>query len=335
MLYPLKFKPRLKELIWGGDKLAKAGKKPSPKANPEKIGESWEVSGVPGDISVVANGFLKNNNLQELIEVYMGDLVGDSVYEKYGLEFPVLVKFIDAHDVLSVQVHPDDALAEKRHNSRGKTEMWYVVDAEPGGFLYVGFKRELSREEYAVAVESGSLSELLERYEVKKGDVYFIPAGTVHAIGRGVLIAEIQETSNITYRIDDWGRVGKDGKPRQLHTELAIDAIDFSVPGDRRISVSPAFDADARVVSCPHFTVNLLNLEEKIVRDYAPLDSFVIYLCTEGSCRIVSESGEEQLSALESILIPAEETEITLYGKATLLEVYIDSAESSSATDRH
>lgn len=220
MLYPLKFKPILKSQIWGGDRLVKAGKRLPAKlsAAAGSIGESWEISGVEGDVSVVSNGFLKSNNLEEITEVYMGDLVGEKVYDTYGLEFPVLVKFIDAHDVLSVQVHPDDGLARERHGSRGKTEMWYVADCEPGAYLYVGFNRPVTRDEYLRAVSEGTLTDLLMRYEVRKGDAYYIPAGTVHAIGPGLLIAEIQETSDITYRISDWGRLGRDGKPRQLHT---------------------------------------------------------------------------------------------------------------------
>ena len=230
MLYPLKFKPILKSQIWGGDRLVKAGKRLPAKlsAAAGSIGESWEISGVEGDVSVVSNGFLKSNNLEEITEVYMGDLVGEKVYDTYGLEFPVLVKFIDAHDVLSVQVHPDDGLARERHGSRGKTEMWYVADCEPGAYLYVGFNRPVTRDEYLRAVSEGTLTDLLMRYEVRKGDAYYIPAGTVHAIGPGLLIAEIQETSDITYRISDWGRLGRDGKPRQLHTAEATDAIDFN-----------------------------------------------------------------------------------------------------------
>ena len=183
MLYPLKFKPLYKERIWGGQRLASAMGKKLPEG--VKIGESWEISGVEGDVSVVANGCLKSNNLQELIEVYMGDLVGEKIYDKYGLEFPVLIKLIDAEDVLSIQVHPDDKLAEERHHSYGKTEMWYVIAAEPGASLYVGFNRQVTRQEYLDAVAAGTLPSLLNKVEVKAGDAYFIPAGTVHAIGAG------------------------------------------------------------------------------------------------------------------------------------------------------
>lgn len=324
MLYPLKFRPILKSLIWGGDKLVKAGKKlPAGMAADAKIGESWEISGVENDVSVVSNGFLKSNDLQELIETYMGDLVGDEIYEKYGLEFPVLIKFIDAQDVLSVQVHPDDEMAEQRHGKRGKTEMWYVVDHEPGAFLYVGFNRKITRDEYLQAVKEGNLPDLLEKYEVSKGDTFFIPAGTVHAIGKGVVIAEIQETSDVTYRIDDWGRTGADGKPRQLHTEEAVDAIDYSYREDYKRVVAPQPGGKRELVSTPFFTTNILWVDGDMVRDYAPLDSFVAYVCTEGEAEIKYEGGSEKLSAMQSILIPAEIDEVTVSGKATILEVYI------------
>lgn len=324
MLYPLKFKPILKSLIWGGNKLAAAGKSlPAGMAPGTKIGESWEISGVPGSVSVVSNGFLKSNDLQELIEVYMGDLVGDAVYERFGLEFPVLIKFIDAQDVLSVQVHPDDDLAAERHGTRGKTEMWYVVDHEPGAFLYVGFNRRVTREEYLQAVRDGSLTELLAKHEVKKGDTYFIPAGTVHAIGKGVVIAEIQETSDITYRIDDWGRTGSDGKPRQLHTEEAVDSIDYSYREDYRRTVSPQPGAVRELVSTPFFTTNILCPDGEMVRDYAPIESFVAYICTGGEVTVACEGGTEKLAAMQSLLIPAEIDEVTITGEGAILEVYM------------
>lgn len=328
MLYPLKFKPILKSQIWGGDRLVKAGKKLPAKLKDaaDSIGESWEISGVEGNISVVSNGFLKSNNLEEISEVYMGDLLGDKVYDTYGLEFPILIKYIDAHDVLSVQVHPDDELAERRHGTRGKTEMWYVIDCEPGAYLYVGFNRPVTREQYLAAVADGTLTDLLMRYEVRKGDAYYIPAGTVHAIGPGLLIAEIQETSDITYRISDWGRVGKDGKPRQLHTAEATDAIDFEYGKEYFRSVRPSVNSAGEIVSTPYFTTNILNIDGELRRDYSELDSFVACLCTEGRVTIETEGGSEPLSGLESLLIPAEADEVTFKGKGTVLEVYIDDA---------
>jgi mannose-6-phosphate isomerase len=319
MLYPLKFTPLLKERIWGGDMLSKM-KNVAAKA---RIGESWELSGVPGDVSVVSGGPLKGNDLNELSEVYMGDLVGEHVFGKYGEQFPLLIKLIDARDVLSIQVHPDDKLAARRHNSYGKTEMWYVVDADPGASLYVGFKRKTSREEYLAAVEAGTLPELLRRVEVKAGDAFFIPAGAIHAIGAGLVIAEIQQTSDITYRVDDWGRVDDHGHPRELHTELAVDAIDFSAPSDYNITVAPVANTPVTMERCPYFTTNLLRVSGECTRDYAPLDSFVIYICIDGELSIVHGDGTATLAGGQTALLPAALDEATLRGDATLLEVYI------------
>lgn len=321
MLYPLKFKPRFKERIWGGNMLAERMGKKLPEG--KKIGESWELSGVQGDISVVSNGKLKGNNLEELVEVYMGELVGDKVYEKFGVEFPLLIKLIDAHDVLSIQVHPDDELARERHNSYGKTEMWYVVDNQPGAFLYVGFKNKVSREQYLEAVGNGTLPELLEKYEVKPGDAYFIPAGTIHAIGKGLLVAEIQQTSDITYRVDDWGRVDDKGNPRELHTALAVDAIDFGEPKDLNVTAKPVVNGTVNIADCVYFTTNEIELDGTMERDYALLDSFVIYMCLEGSLKVGYPGGEETLSRGETMLVPAEIDSVMLTGKGNLLEVYV------------
>ena len=225
MLYPLKFKPILKEKIWGGRRLGeKLGKRlPAGRA----VGESWELSGLDGNRSVVRNGPLKGNDLEELIEVYMGELVGDRVYERFGLQFPLLIKYLDVQQPLSVQVHPNDDLAAERHGSYGKTEMWYVVDCGPDAALRVGFDGPVTREQYAEHVERGTLPELMAKARVHPGDTFFIPAGTVHTIEGSVLIAEIQQASDITYRIYDWDRVGPDGRKRELQTDLAADAIDL------------------------------------------------------------------------------------------------------------
>ena len=224
MLYPLKFKPILKQTIWGGDKLAYKSEDPRLK---ESIGESWEISGVQDHISVVSEGPLEENTLEELIEIYMGDLVGDKIYEKFGIEFPLLIKYIDARDNLSIQVHPDDATARERHKAYGKTEMWYLVDAAPEAALILGFKHDVSRELYLQSLHNHTLPELLNTEKVSKGDCFYIPAGTVHAICKGCYIAEIQQTSDITYRIYDYDRRDKNGQARELHTELATDVICF------------------------------------------------------------------------------------------------------------
>ena len=234
-MYPIKFKPQLKENIWGGQRLLeiKKGFYPRTVDKTKVYGESWDISGVKGSISKVANGFLKGNNLQEIIEVYMGELIGEENFERYGLEFPLLIKYLDCNDKLSVQVHPDDALAEERHNSFGKTEAWYVVDCKEGAAIYLGFKDlNLTREEYIAAVAESRLEELLNKVEVKPGDTFFIPAGTVHALGAGLEVVEVQQTSDITYRIYDWDRVDAEGNSRELHTALAVDAIDFEADAE-------------------------------------------------------------------------------------------------------
>ena len=234
MLYPLKFHPILKKKIWGGERLAYKSKE-----HDESIGESWEISAVEDNISVVSNGILADNDLQELIEVYMGDLVGDHIYEKFGVEFPLLIKYIDANDDLSIQVHPDDETAKERHNAYGKTEMWYIVDADKDASLVLGFNHEIDKATYLQALHQNKLMDLLNVQKVKKGESFFIPAGLVHAIGKGCLIAEIQQTSDITYRIYDYNRKDANGNTRELHTDLATDVIDYSYQPQHRVNYTP------------------------------------------------------------------------------------------------
>jgi Phosphomannose isomerase len=322
MLYPLKFKPRFKERIWGGDALATLLGKDVPEG--KLIGESWEISAVQGDVSVVADGPLSGNSLEELAEIYMGDLLGEKVYEKYGIEFPLLIKFINARDDLSVQVHPDDDLAFVRHESYGKTEMWYILDAEPGAVLYIGFAREVSPQEYIDAVEAGTVASLLNRVEVEAGQAFFIPAGTIHAIGKGIVLAEIQQTSDITYRVYDWGRTDEQGNSRELHTELAVGAIDFAQAEDYDVTSFPIPNKPVRLVEDDHFTVALLKVDDSCERDYSDLDSFVIYICVEGSVGVCFSEGYVPLDCGETVLIPRQEDYIEINGEGTLLECYID-----------
>lgn len=327
MLYPIKFTPRLKERLWGGYELlakAKAGK--AKNIDPKKpYGESWELSAVKGDVSVVANGFLKRNNLEEIIEVYMGNLIGDKIYDRYGLTFPLLIKSLDCHDVLSVQVHPDDELAAERHNSYGKTEMWYVVAAEPDASLYVGFKNSnISREEYIAAVGEDRLHEILNEVKVKAGDTFFIPAGTVHALGRGIEVLEIQQTSDITYRIYDWNRVDDNGKQRELHTSLAVDAIDFSRDKESCIMrYATRQNESVTLVDCDYFTTNIIELKGGFEKELVELDSFVLYICTEGSADITANGATEHIEPLDLVMIPAEADGVEIRGEGKLLEVYI------------
>ena len=327
MLYPIKFIPRLKERLWGGKELLQRVKAHSgAKINPElAYGESWDLSAVEGEESKVANGFLKRNTIEEIIEVYMGNLIGEHNYDRYGLTFPLLIKSLDCHDVLSVQVHPDDELAMERHNSYGKTEMWYVAGCEPGATLYVGFKdRSITREEYLAAVNEDRLDEVLNRVEVKVGDTFFIPAGTVHALGKGIEVVEIQQTSDITYRIYDWNRVDESGQPRELHTALAVDAIDFASDGDKcHVRYQTKSNQAVKLVDCPYFTTNIISLDGSRTFDYASLDSFVLYICTDGEADITLDGTTEHLTPFELVMIPAEADSVELSGQATLLEVYI------------
>ena len=326
MLYPLKFKPRVKERIWGGQAiLNKKGKAAGRLAKDKLYGESWDLSSVKGDISVVANGFLKGNNLQELIEVYMGELVGEEIFERYGLEFPLLVKYLDCNDKLSVQVHPDDALALERHDSFGKTEAWYVVDCKPGAAIYLGFKDlNITREEYIAAVAESRLESLLNRVEVKPGDVFFIPAGTVHALGAGIEVVEVQQTSDITYRIYDWDRVDASGKGRELHTALAVDAIDFEADADLLHKKYDLKAGDsATVIESNYFTMTLHAVDGEATFDRSMIDSFIIYIAINGSMQIIADGNSETLDEGEVVLIPAEVGDITINGSGKLMEVYI------------
>jgi len=291
----------------------------------DKAGESWEISGVEGDISVAENGFLAGNTLQELAEVYMGDLLGDSIYQRFGMEFPLLIKFIDAADFLSVQVHPDDAMAKERHNSYGKTEMWYIVESDKGQ-LIAGFNQELEKEKYLQHFKGGSLKEILNYEDVAPGDIYFMPAGRVHAIGAGVLLAEIQQTSDITYRIYDWDRTDDQGNPRELHTDLALDAIDFSFHKQYKTPYQSLLNSTVNAVDSPFFTTSIIHLDRPVEKDFNMIDSFVIYMCMEGTAGITYGKGEiETIKKGESILIPAELKNLALIPTeaSTLLEVYI------------
>ena len=318
----LKFTPILKDKIWGGEKLVTILHKNSDRKD---IGESWEISDVEGDTSIVSNGFLKGKNLKELISEYKSDLVGSKIYTHFGEKFPLLIKYIDAKEALSIQLHPHDDLAKKRHNSFGKTEMWYVMQADEKANLIVGFQKEVSKKEYLNHLENKTLINILNFDEVQKGDVYFIPTGRVHAIGAGVLLAEIQQTSDITYRIYDWDRANLDGTFRDLHTEQAIDAIDYSAKESYRTTFSKHQNTSSEIVSCPYFTTNVLPLKGKINVNHTDKDSFVIYMCVEGATIFTHQNQTETLAMGETILIPASIKNIEIFAEnqSELLEVYI------------
>ncbi len=323
-LYPLIFEPILKPVMWGGSNICRF-KQIEPIQ--EGIGESWEISGVPHSVSVVANGPLSGESLDRLLATAREQLVGKKNYERFGNTFPLLIKFIDARDDLSIQVHPDDRLAKERHNSFGKTEMWYVINATPGAFLYSGFQQQITPDEYIETVENNTFTDKLKKHEVKRGDVFFLPAGRVHAIGAGCFIAEIQQTSDITYRIYDFDRRDATGNPSELHTKLAKEAIDFNLYNTYRTSYKSCMNHPAKLVDCPYFTTHLLEIDHPMERSYETLDSFVIYICMEGSGTLRDNKGNEIFFRQgETILLPADTVSVTLApeGNTRLLETYID-----------
>jgi mannose-6-phosphate isomerase len=323
MLYPLKFLPILKERIWGGAALAEKYHKTDDTET--KFGESWEISDLDEDISVVSNGFLAENDLRDLIETYMGELVGDALFDKNGLGFPLLIKLIDAQEDLSVQVHPDDTLAQQRYEQNGKTEMWYVVHAEDNAGIYVGFNKPVEKQEFINSVQRKEVASLLQFYPVKKGDLFFIPAGTVHALGKGVRVAEIQQPSDITYRIYDWNRVDTTGMPRELHVAEAIDAIHFNENEDYKIEYEEKFNTTSNLFRSAYFNMNVIHFDKPLQKNYANIDSFVIYLCVEGEAHLFGDDFHEVLYAGETALVPASIPEINLVPNAEsrLLEIYL------------
>ncbi len=321
-LYPIKFEPILKEKIWGGEKLIQTFKKKSSKTN---IGESWEVSDVKGAISIVANGVLKGKTLKQLIRTYKGDFVGDKVYKKFGEAFPILIKFIDAKTPLSIQVHPNNELAKERHDSFGKNEMWYIMDSDEDAELIIGFTKEVSQKEYVAALEEGNILDILNAEKVKKGDAFYIPTGRVHAIGAGTVLAEIQQTSDITYRIYDYERVDKiSGKQRELHTEQALKAIDFTVHENYKTNYSLEENQSSKLVHSPYFKTDIIALKTTVEKDYSQLDSFVIYMCVDGSFEIECEKENFLVHKGETIVLPATIQKVHLKATdAKILEVYL------------
>ena len=308
---PIRFIPYLKSVIWGGEKICKYKGIGQTEAN---IGESWEISAVPGHESVVADGPYKGMSLTELIDCFGQELLGKEVMEKYDGKFPLLVKLIDANDNLSVQVHPDDALAKERHDSLGKTEMWYIIDADKGAKIYSGLNREMTADQYVERVENDTIEEVLAVHDSHPGDVFFLPAGRVHAIGAGNLLAEIQESSDITYRIYDYGRRDAQGNSRELHTELAKDAIDYSYYGNYKSPSADCSQADAEIAKCDHFTVHRLLLDGEMDLHFSDA-SFTVLMCLEGEASV----GGMMVKKGETLLLPAAMTSVTLKGQGTLL----------------
>lgn len=318
-LYPIKFTPILKEKIWGGSKLKSLLMK---ETNSTTLGESWEISAVEENISIVENGVLKGKKITELIETYQNELVGQKVFSQFGVMFPLLFKFIDAKEDLSVQLHPCDALAKKRHNSFGKTEMWYIVQTDKDARLIIDFNQKIDQKTYLKHLEEESLEEILNNEPIKKGDAFFISPGLVHAIGAGTLLAEIQQTSDITYRVYDWNRPDIDGNLRELHIDLALDAIDFSFPKPFKLP-KPA-NNDESVLNSPYFSLNVIDTKQHKSRVLSHLDSFVVYMCVAGKTTISLNGNTEVLGMGDTVLIPACAREVHFQkDSAKLLEVFI------------
>jgi len=322
-LYPLKFSPILKPTIWGGSEICRF-KHLSPEL--DGIGESWGISHVKENISEVCNGSLTGKSLEELIARYGAILLGEKVAGRFGNQFPLLIKFIDACDDLSIQVHPDDELAKKRHNSFGKTEMWYVISAKENAKLYSGFSKAITPDEYVESVKNNTFVDYLQEHPVSEGDVFFVPAGRVHAIGAGALVAEIQQTSDVTYRIYDFDRKDDNGKSRELHTELAKNAINYTLYPDCKTVYETRENNPVPLASCPYFETNLLQLSVGIERNQLDKNSFVVYICLEGRVVITDRNGHEVAAEQgESVLIPASIADVTIFPRknAKLLETYI------------
>lgn len=322
-LYPLKFKPVFDDRIWGGEKIkTRLGLDFSPLT---RCAEAWVLSGYEGKQTVVSNGFLEGNEINELIEVYMDDLIGGKVFDNTGETFPLLIKFIDSRDWLSIQVHPDDELAHRRGLPNGKTEMWYVLDAEENAQLITGFNRKISQKQYLDHLEKKTLPEILNYEKVSPGDVFYMPAGMIHALGPGVLLTEIQQTSDATYRIYDWDRKDDQGKERELHAEQALAAIDYNIYPEYKTNYKPRLNETVDLVSCPFFTTNLLELAQPLRKNYEEIDSFVVYICLEGGMKIKCDDHAESLSKGEVILIPAIIDYVDVYPdrKVKFLEVYV------------
>ena len=323
--YPLQFEPDLHTTVWGGRKLRPfKGLEPTD----EPIGESWEVSAIPTSVSIVSNGIWKGKDLNSLIEEFPNEILGKKVNEKYQGKLPILVKFLDANRDLSIQVHPDEEMAQRLYGKRGKAEMWYVIDADADSHLFVGFNREISLEEYHRRIAGGTITEVLADHKVKPGDAFFIPAGCVHALCGGIMVAEVQQSSDVTYRIFDYNRPGLDGKPRELHTELAAEALNFHV-GNNRIDYDRKDNCAVKLINYPDFSVNIMDLTMPIHRNLLNYDSFVIFMCMDGDC-VICERGKGEETTLKkgsSVLIPASIADydiIPVNGNSRLLEIYID-----------
>ncbi|HNQ69501.1 MAG TPA: class I mannose-6-phosphate isomerase [Bacteroidales bacterium] len=318
MLYPLKFEPIYKQKVWGGDKIKDIK---SDQNVPNNCGESWEISAVQGDLSVVSNGFLKGNTIEEIIEIYMGEVVGDKVFDKFGIEFPILVKIIESKENLSLQVHPDNIIAAKRHNAWGKSELWYILNADPGSKLISGFNQNVNSKIFFDSIENGNFDNYLNKPEIKTGEVYYIPAGRLHSLGKGVTLVEIQQTSDITYRVYDYGR-----KDRELHLDLAEDVIDYKQSKEIKTSYKHTPDISNNIIKNELFTVNFLPVMNTIIKDYYEYDSFIIYHLINGKITVITDGDNHtSITKGETVLIPSSLRNIKIIPQqySEILEIYI------------
>ena len=331
MISPFLFHPNLHTVVWGGHRL-QAWKALQQTAEP--IGESWEVSAVASSPSVIANAPYEGLQLPYIIAQQPEEILGRAVYKKYGAQLPLLVKFIDSERDLSIQVHPNDEMAQRVHGKMGKSEMWYIIDAKPGAYLYAGFKDRITPEEYRQHVADGTICDVLARHEVKKGDVFYLPAGRVHAIGGGILLAEVQQSSDVTYRIFDYNRPGMDGRPRELHTDLAAQALNFEVLDEYRTIYSDASDRANHCIDSPYFSVRIVDANGTFHRNLLKYDSFIITMCIEGDCQLrIRQTGETvMLREGWSCLVPAVIADydiLPLQHHTQLLDAYIDNCDHS------
>ena len=320
-MQPIKFNPLLVQTLWGGEKII-----PFKHLNSDltQVGESWEISGVKGNETVVSEGEFKGKRLNELVDELKGKLVGEANYKRFGNDFPLLIKFIDARQELSIQVHPTDELAQKRGKLRGKTEMWYIMDSDENAKLRAGMKEKITPKQYKQMVEDDTITEAIAEYNVKEGDCFFLPAGRIHSIGTGCFLAEIQQTSDVTYRIYDFKRKDKDGNYRELHTEEAAECIDYNVEPNYRTEYTPVKNEGVALVECPYFTTAVYDLNEPMTLDYSELDSFVILIGLKGSGEITDNEGNTTtLCEGETILIPATTSEVKVTGNIKFLETYV------------
>lgn len=334
--YPLLFRPNLHTVVWGGHKIEPYKGLPSSDA---PIGESWEVSAVPSSQSIVANGEMAGKPLSEVVALWGAKLLGDNVAKLYKGEFPLLMKIIDAAGDLSIQVHPNDELARQRHNKNGKSECWYIISAEPGAALYAGFKKEITPEEYKRHVQEGTICDVLARHEVHAGDVFYLPAGRIHAIGKGIMLAEVQQSSDVTYRIFDYNRLGLDGRPRELHTELAVDAIDYSVEDEYRTIYGNDNDRANACISSPFFSMRVVETDRSFHRNLIKYDSFIITTCIEGDCNLKFRASGESIELRQgnSCLIPADIADYDIIPQndknhTRMLDAFIDNKDRNLAS---